>query len=599
MKGVLVQKKKTKSKRKKLTETEKEQRKQEREIRNLMTNIGFKRISRVDGREFVYDERTTEIDDIFYYENIIIITEYTIGKPGDHLLKKNYFYKKVNENKKQFISFLLDNEVYKDFNDKYESEIKDKYSKKELQILIMYCSKQTISQEHKGLVPNVIFFDYHIVKYFESLAKVIKKSSRYEFFDFLNIPFDRIGKEIKLSSEKTNHKFSGHILPEEHSSFKEGYKIVSFYIDAENLLKRAYVLRQNGWKEKKNIGHYQRMFIQSKITSMRKYLHEKERVFINNIIATLSIDKIKLYDKADQPIAIDDNGEFDNESTKVTPTKIEINDESNIIGIIDGQHRTYAYHEGNDIYEKTIERFRSIQNLLVTGILFPKNEKEEKKLKFEANLFMEINATQSGASSQLKQEIELMINPFSSVSIAKKVLEQLNKSGPLSNLLEEYWYEKGKLKTASIVSYGLRPLLKLEDEKSKDSIFAIWNNVDKHKLKKKNSEEFDLLNEYINFAVEKIRDILIAFSNKMGKDRWVNDRNNSDAILTVTTVNGILNTLRLIIENEKTNSVDGYKKQLNGIDNFNFKSYKSSQYRKMGEDIYTKFFLGSSSSNNV
>jgi len=158
-------------------------------------------------------------------------------------------------------------------------------------------------------------------------------------------------------------------------------------------------------------------------------------------------------------------------------------------------------------------------------------------------------------------------------------------------LLEEYWYEKGKLKTASIVSYGLRPLLKLEDEKSKDSIFAIWNNVDKHKLRKKNSEEFDLLNEYINFAVEKIRDILIAFSNKVGKGKWVNDRNNSGAILTVTTVNGILNTLRLIIENEKINSVDGYKKQLNGIDSFDFKSYKSSQYRKMGEDIYRIFFL--------
>ena len=61
------------------------------------------------------------------------------------------------------------------------------------------------------------------------------------------------------------------------------------------------------------------------------------------------------------------------------------------------------------------------------------------------------------------QEIELMINPISSVSIAKKIIEKLNESGPLSNLLEKYWYEKGKLKTASIVSFGLKPLIKIDE----------------------------------------------------------------------------------------------------------------------------------------
>lgn len=583
----------TKKKTKKLSEAEllqrKQQRDQEREIRNVMANIGFKKIDRVDGKQFEYQGRTTELDDIFYYENIIVLTEYTIGDPKDHLLKKNYFYEKVMQNPVEFITYLVDQNIYKDFNDKFENEIEKKYTKKQVQVKIIYCSKQSIANEHKNLVQNVIYFDYHIVKYFESLSKIIKKSSRYEFFDFLNLAFDQIADNIKASSENSNHKFSGHILPEEHSSFKEGYKIVSFYIDAENLLKRAYVLRQNGWRDKKNIGHYQRMFISSKISSMRKYLHDKERVFINNIIATLPIEKIKLYDKQDNLLSIDEKGEININSTKVMATKIEILDEANIIGIIDGQHRTYAYHEGTDIYEETIGKYRGIQNLLVTGILFPKNEREEKKLKFEANLFMEINATQSGASSQLKQEIELMINPFSSISIAKKVLEQLNKSGPLSNLLEQYWYEKNKIKTASIVSYGLKPLLKLDNEKSKDSIYAIWDNSQKSDLKKKNSEEFDLLNDYIQFSVEKIRDILIAFSSKLGKDRWITG-NDVDALLSVTTINGILNTLRLIIENNQINTIEEYKKSLDGIEIFKFKSYKSSQYRKMGEDIYKQFF---------
>ena len=47
--------------------------------------------------------------------------------------------------------------------------------------------------------------------------------------------------------------------------------------------------------------------------------------------------------------------------------------------------------------------------------------------------------------------------------IGKRILKGLNKSGPLGNLIEQYWYEKGKIKTASIVSFGLRPLIKIED----------------------------------------------------------------------------------------------------------------------------------------
>ena len=86
-------------------------------------------------------------------------------------------------------------------------------------------------------------------------------------------------------------------MPEEKSKFDEGYKIVSFYIDAESLLRRSNILRQNGWRDLENIGHYQRMLETSKVTSMRRYLSEKNRVFINNIIATISADKIKLYDK--------------------------------------------------------------------------------------------------------------------------------------------------------------------------------------------------------------------------------------------------------------------------------------------------------------
>lgn len=584
-----------KKKKKKLSAEEKAQRKAQttyrNEIRTIMNNLGLQRIPGVDGKHFTYDERKTELDDIFFYQNIIILTEYTLGDPKEHLLAKNYFYNKVIENKPGFIDFLIDSNIYEHFSKKYNDEIKMKYTKNQLQIVVMYCSKKTIQEEHKKLVnPNISFLDYHIVKYFSSLTKIIKKSAKYEFFDFLNIPANKMGDAIRKSTHGSHQNFSGHILPEEHSSFDAGYKIISFYIDANNLLKRAYVLRQNGWRDPNGIGHYQRMLIQAKIQKMRKYLHEQKRVFINNIIATIALDKVKLYDENNQLIILNNKGEYPGQKTEVIPTTVEIEDEINILGIIDGQHRTFSYHEGDDPYENSIKNLREIQNLLITGILFPRDVTPETRLKFEANLFMEINSNQSGASSQLKQEIELMLHPLSTISVAKKVLDNLSKSGPLSDLLEIYWYEKGKLKTTTIVSYGLRPLLKIDDEKSSDSIYYLWNHKEKKSLKDKGHDNSDLLHEYITFAITTIRNLLIPLSRELGEKWCIADRKNN-GILTVTTINGILNMLRKMIENNKVmDDNKAYENIFAKLNDFDFKKYKSSTYREMGIDMYNKVF---------
>lgn len=582
-----------KKKRKKLSEIEIEQRSQRREIIALLKNVGFKNASYIDGKEFTYEGRVSEMDDIFVCENIILITEYTIGDPGTHLIKKDVFYRKVLSDTRSFVRFMLAEEKLKGFKKIYEEQIQNKYSFNELRVKILYCSKKKIEEQFKGIVSGeIIFFDYHIVQYFKSLTKVIKKSSKFEFLDFLNIPFHEFGVSIKDSPLGTTNKFSGHILPEERSSFQEGYKIVSFYIDAASLMKRAYVLRQNGWRDLDNIGHYQRMFESSKITSMRKYLTEKSRVFINNIISTISVDKVTLLDKDENQLVLNDNGQFvGSNSSIVTPAYINIKDECNIIGLIDGQHRTFAYHEGDDQFEVNISKLRNVQNLLVTGILFPKNVGKEARLKFEATLFLEINSNQTNVRSQLRQDIELMILPFSTVAIGKKILRRLNKSGPLSNRIEEYWYEKGKLKTASIVSFALKPLLKLEDVKSSDSLFYLWDNPNKSNLKIKDSQEFDLLNEYVGFCVEKIRDLLIGFKANLKPEQWeAYSPSTPKGLLTVTTINGILNVLRKLIENNKVGDSKFYIAKLKGVDSYNFKSFKSSQYRKLGEDIYDKYF---------
>jgi len=585
-KRALKKSKKTKKKAKILTLQEKEQKLQEKEIRNLLSNIGFTRFPYVDGKEFIYDGRTSELDDIFFFENIIVLAEYTVGSGSSHLLTKKIIYDKINTNPQAFINFLLKEDKFKPFQDIFKKNILHKYTLNQLQVRIVYASKNAISTEHKNQVENIIYFDYSVVKYFESISKVIKKSAKYEFCDFLKVSYSKIGENIKQSAKTTVHDFSGHILPEEQSSFKEGYKIVSFYIDADSLIKRAYVLRRDGWKNKDNIGLYQRMFLMKKIKSMRKYLHDEKRVFINNIIVTLPIEKIRLEDEEGNNIKIDNSGNFKGAGvTSVTPATIQIQNEANIIGIIDGQHRCYAYHEGDDVYEKTIASLRGIQNLLITGILYPKNEEEEKRIKFEAQLFQEINSNQTGASSQLKQDIEFILNAFSTISISKDIINKLNQSGPLGTLFEEYWYEKAKIKTASVISFGLKPLVKFDGN---DTLFKVWSNTSKENLQKK--KDYKLLREYKEFCTTEVRNLFIGLKNNIDNKNWKMDRTDPNAILNVTTVNGIINCLRLLIVNDKTGDINHYTEKFKKIKNFQFKNYKSSQYRRMGQEIYDLCF---------
>lgn len=101
----------------------------------------------------------------------------------------------------------------------------------------------------------------------------------------------------------------------------------------------------------------------------------------------------------------------------------------------------------------------------------------------------------------------------------------------------------------------------------------------------------DLLQRYVDFCVEKIRDVLIAFKRVLGTEVWRPQSSASkDGILTVTFINGILNVIRLLIENGKVSTIEEYVLRLNGLDQFKFNTHKSSQYRKMGEDLYKKFF---------
>lgn len=569
-----IAKAKPKKKRKKLSADELKQRRIKREheklVKGIFKSAGFVPIQAAANKEFEFDGVVSDFDDVFVYENIIVLVEYTTSQESDistHLKKKKIIYDKINDNKIDFLNFLFSK----------HSEVKDAvgslYSLHQIRVLICYASLNTVKSELKSLVPGIYYLDYNIAKYFDVLGKTIKLSARFELFDFFGLSSKDVAQGV-MSTHEGNSKFAGSILPESHSNFGEGFKVVSFYINPSALLERAYVLRKYGWRDGGSV--YQRMILKSKISSVRKYLKERRRVFINNIIVTLPNDT-KLLDDNDDTIKPKD-------IQKTQPGTIQLPARFNSVGLVDGQHRVFSYHEGG-LYDEDIATLRDQQNLLVTGIVFPPNMDEKAKLKFEATLFLEINSTQTNARSELIHEINLVINPYSADSIAKRVMNHLNDNhGPLRDEFERYFFEKGKLKTTSVVSFALRPLV---NPTSKNSLFSIWKHDGKIAIIEESSS--DILTEYVKFCSAEINKIFSAVKANIPSERWTADRKQADRFLTTSNVNGILSALRRLAASGNLYDFEVYREWLSGIKHFKFDDFKSSQYNRMGGMLYDQF----------
>lgn len=321
---------------------------------------------------------------------------------------------------------------------------------------------------------------------------------------------------------------------------------------------------------------YQRMISKPKVEAIRAYLKKQKRVFINNIIVTLPPEVKPLNDKLETV----DSATL----TQTAAVTIKLPDRPNSIGIIDGQHRVFAYHETvNDDFQ--IAQLRVQQNLLVTGIIYPPDLSPLEREKFEARLFLEINSTQTNAKSQLKQTIGLVLDPFASESIAARVLSKMAKTGPLSGVVEQYFFDTNKLKTSSIVSYGLRPLVKTSGS---DSLFSIWIHPAKEDVAEGRNDE--ALADYVAFCVATINRVLVAIKKNLTAGRWTTDPKAEKRVLATTYVNSFLITLRLLIEKQESLADGDLNKVFSNIDTFDFSAYHSSQYKRMAEKIIETHF---------
>ncbi len=552
-----------------------------------MRELGFAHV-KADGIEIKVDGRTGELDDIFIYENVLILVEYTTGKPDSaHILKKRPLFDKILADTPRFLEIAR--QKYPHLHD-YLNVL---YDDSHYQTAIIYVPLHEAAQETIDTCPNVFFLQGGLKKYFFALGKTIQQSARVEFFSYLKLDWSEIGQSVLTASSKTLN-YTGQILPSSMSSFPAGYKVISFYADPESLIASAYVLRRDGWRDSSHL--YQRILVRSKIRKMRRYLVDEERVFVNNVIVTLPANT------ALNDLEMKGSNVPEKDLNKARPVTVSIPVGYSIIGIIDGQHRVFCYHEGNDALESNIAVLRKRQHLLVTGVIYPTGIKEKARLEFEARLFLEINDTQTRARPGLRQDIETIVRPFSGIAVARRVIAQLARQGPYAGLFQlAYFDSPSKIKTSSIVSYGLRPLVKFD---GKDSLFSAWKHPEKNRLKEREKKskkgagydaDIELLEKYIEFCVQSLNDFFLAAKLSYGTANWDVEDASPSPLLRPTSINGLIACLRRIIEDGMSLSQQAHKKRFSNLSAFKFGTYKSSHWDALGATLFEKHYKASGS----
>lgn len=546
-------------------------------IKKVFEGCGFRHIHS-DNIHFEINSRRGEIDHIFVYENVVVLCEETVQQDvSSHFGNKKLFHELISQSRTEFLSVYR--KLNQDFLDYLE---KSDFLDEEYEFRHIYFSGHKEADEGLMLNSSILrIMQIQDANYFDQLGKIIGSSARYEMLKYLKIELKDIGDRRKNGGSGTPfNDFSAFVLPSSQTNYPPGFGIVSFYADPASLIRRAYVMRKDGWTQPEV--SYQRFLKRTKITSMRNYLAQNKRVYINNLIVTLPSESEIRDPTTKANVALTG-------LTKICDAKISIPDELGTIGVIDGQHRIFSYHEGRDGYESTIKKYRERQNLLVTGLIFPNHYDEAQRAKFEAELFLAINDTQASVRSDLKQEIEAIVNPLSPIALAKSIIAGLSKDGPLAGKLQRNLYDgSARMKTGSIVRYVLVPMMKAPRSSTrKDTLIAVWGEtVGKAQL----SSDVDKAS-FVAFSVLQINRLLMGAMKNVRPGMWNLSGAKGDGILNPTTVGGFLLCLKDILASGIDITRIDYEKDFKNLGDFRFDGYRSSRWSELGKALSKTYVL--------
>ena len=542
-----------------------------RRIRDTFSNMGFTYLPSAK-KEFKIGYRVVELDYIFVYQNIVVICEDTCGKAKnkDHIRSKSESFSEILQNKAVFIDWLKIT-----FPEK--KKIIETYRSERFLVYYIYISQAELSltDDERHLYSNLIFWEPETLAYFYRITHCLYYSARYEFFRFLKLTNDQIGHSGS-SGNKTVIR-APIIYPEDATGLRNGVRVVSFMMSAQNLLRTSYVLRKDNWEE--SMWLYQRLVDKERIRGIRSFLASKGAAFYNNIIVALP-DTIKFEVKSGEIVDINKIGDFQTCS-------LLIPDEMNSVCIIDGQHRIFAHYEAPETekYEHIIAPLRKQLHLLVTGLVFPKDMNDADRKKLQSEIFLEINSNAKMVPADVLLHIDMLSRPLSDIGIARRVIERLNKKRTFLNKFELSALDEGKIKVASIIKFALRYLVTITPADGKTSLYNYWDG-DKALLE---SSDESSLSDYIEFCAKNI-DLYFSTIRDTFKIQW-NDQDSK--LLSVICINGFIIAFNRQLKKNGIRDYNFYNSCLRKLkidyskENF---PYTSSQYRKFSTQILEEAF---------
>ncbi len=542
-----------------------------KKIRNTFSGSGFTYYPTVE-KHFSIGSRMVELDYLFQYENIIVICEDNTKKKKDidHIRNKNESFIEIKTNKQTLLSWLIET-----FPEK--APLINRYRADRYFLYYVYISQTEVdlTDEEKLRYNNLLFWDPETLAYFNRMSQCIHYSARYELFRYLGLKNEDIGYS---GSEGTKTTIKAPIIyPQDATGLRNGVRIVSFMMSAEKLLSTSYILRKDSWEESMFL--YQRLIEKDKVKNIRAFLASKGEAFYNNIIVALP-DNITFEDDSGRSVPVERIGDFQH-------CKLILPDEMNSVCIIDGQHRIFAHYEAPDTekYEAQISILRSQLHLLVTGLIFPPAMKEAERIKIQSEIFLDINNNTKKVAPNVLTHIEMVKDPFSSIGLARRTIEQLNKKRIFLNRFELSGLDNSKIKVASIIKFALKYLVTVTPAAGKRSLYEFWRG-DKAAFQEKDEAA---LADYISFCTSCINDFFCAVKDNYSRE-WDDP---SSKLLSVISINGFIMTLNGLLGKYGVNDFQFYRDRLKNL-SIDFSKdaflYTSSQYKKLSRQILSEAF---------
>jgi len=562
-----------------LSEAERKQRAEQRaytrRIKVVFTNAGFVHLP-TGGLERQFGQKMGELDQVFVYENVILVCEDTIEKnPRTHLKNKKILFDEIDSAKPELVDWLLTS-----FGDRLADFAQ--YDASRYKIFYLYFSKTDIvlSEADVGLFEPTRVVRPPTLAYLQKMSQNLRRSARTDIFRFLGLTSSDIGS---ADSGSANKRISTAIIyPNDNTGLRNGVRVVSFMMSADMLLRNSYVLRKDNWEE--SIELYQRLIERERIQSIRRYLATRQSTFINNIIVSLP-PNVEFKNAKGKAVELSEIADFGTH-------QMFLPDEMNSICVIDGQHRIYAHYEGVDNLEAEIAKLRRKFHLLVTGLIFPPDMSSLEQRKIESELFLDINSNARPIPPDVLLFIETLKDPFSDLGVARQVLAKLNSQPPFQNKFQLSVMDEGKIKIASIIKFALRYLVEIKDDPAKLTLFAHWATADdraqliKDKAEKKNTDRLEM---YIQFVVA----VLTQYFNAV-KAKYPQEWQDSDSrLLSTTPMNGFIIALRRSLPSHGVLAFEEYQGRLKNLKtNFSKASFPftSSQYAKYSKEILANVF---------